>query len=139
VTNAVPGPFTNTFVVVPTNTLPNSAFTNVYYVLSVSNENSCVANQPGDITGTNTIIINPRPTSDLLSFAGTTCNIGTPYTLTNILTGLGPWTLVWSSNDQQVVQAITNAVPGPFTNAFVVVPTNTLPNSAFTNVYYVLS
>jgi len=132
------GPVFLTRMVVPTNTEPNMPSNNVYYITSVTDTN-CMATTT-DISGRVEVTVNPRPTATLLSFDETNCNVGTPYTLTNVLNGLGPWTVVWSSNGLPVTQVVTNAMPGPFfDNTFVVIPTNTLANAAYTNVYFVLS
>jgi hypothetical protein len=135
-----PGPYTNNFSVAPTNTFLNSAYTNIYFVLSVSNNGTmCTGNQAGDLTGQVTVTINPRPTSTLSSLVTTNCDDGLPVTLTNVLTGLGPWTVVWSSNNVLVTQPVNVAAAGPYTNRFTVVPTNTAPNLSYTNVYFVQS
>jgi len=50
----------------PTNSFgANVATTNVYYITGVSNADTCIGNLPGDITGTNKVIINPIPTATL--------------------------------------------------------------------------
>ena len=124
-----------------TNVFQNVQTNYTFTVTALSNSASgCVAiPADGDLLGVALVTVNPRPTSVLTPFSTTICNDGTPYPLTNVLTGLGPWTLLWSSNGQQVLQPVTNEVPGPFTNTFAVIPTNTLPDSAFTNIYYVLA
>jgi hypothetical protein len=124
----------------PANSLPNETtnYTFTIVALTDSSPSGCGASS-NDLSGGAVVTVNPRPTSVLTSFNATNCNDGTSYTLTNVLTGLGPWTVVWSSNNQPVVQLVTNAVPGPFTNTFTVVPTNAFTDSAFTNVYYVLA
>ena len=128
--------------VYPTNSFKaNAPSNNVYYVTVVSNADTCLGNQPGDITGTNILTINPRPTSTLNAFNTTNCNVGQGYWLTNVLTGIGPWTNVWSLNGQtyqQVVGSVGQA--GPFTNSLLVSPTNSVgANTASNNVYYVAS
>jgi len=100
-TNAGPGPVVWTRTVHPTNSFAAStASNNVYYVTSVADAGSCIGNQPGDLTGTNTLTINPRPTaivtgSTNLSVYST--NLVSAIVQAN-LTGLGPWTLTWLSN-----------------------------------------
>ena len=136
------GPVTLTRTVHPTNSLAaNVVSNNIYYVTAVSNADTCIGNQPGDILGTNTLTINPRPTSTLNAFNTTNCNVGQGYWLTNVLTGIGPWTNVWSLNGQtyqQVVGSVGQA--GPFTNSLLVSPTNSVgANTASNNVYYVAS
>ena len=89
------GPVTIYYTVYPTNSVgANMASNNVYYVTAVSNADTCIGNQPGDITGTYTVTINPRPTATLQPFNATNCNDGTSFTLTNVLTGIGPWTVI---------------------------------------------
>ncbi len=86
-----------------------------------------------------TLTINPRPTSLLTSLSRTNCNDGSLFTLTNVLTGIGPWTVTWSSNGVPVVQPVNNSGPGPFLNTYTVYPTNVLAGAAVTNIYFVLS
>ena len=136
------GPATLTRTVIPTNSLAANAVSNsIYYVTAVSNADTCIGNQPGDILGTNVLTINPRPTSTLRNFSATNCNVGQGYWLTNVLTGIGPWTNVWSLDGQtfqQVVGSVGQA--GPFTNSLLVSPTNGVgANTASNNVYYVAS
>jgi hypothetical protein len=113
-----------------TNVFANVATNYAYWVLSVSNATTCVANQPGDISGTNRVTVNPRPTATLTDNL-TICN-GQTATIHALLTGLGPWTVRWSDG----VLQITNATPGnpatlrrslstaEVTNAFADLPTN---------------
>ena len=136
------GPATLTRTVHPTNSFAaNAVSNNIYYVTAVSNIDTCIGNQPGDILGTNILTINPRPTSVLNIFNTTNCNVGASYWLTNVLTGIGPWTNVWSLDGQtfqQVVGSVGQA--GPFTNSLLVSPTNSVgANTASNNVYYVAS
>jgi hypothetical protein len=118
----------------PTNTLANAASNNVYYVTSVTDIGSgCIGNQPGDIAGTNSIVINPRPTATLASLSITNCNNGSSFTLTNTLTGIGPWIVTWNDG---LVQT-NSQIAGPATLPRIVSPTNALANAASNNVYYV--
>jgi len=138
----IAGPYTNVFQVTPTNTFLDSSFTNIYFVLSVSNNGTtCIGDQSPDISnGADVnVVINPRPTSSLLSLTTTNCNEGLPFNVTNVLTGIGPWTVVWSSNSVSVTQAVAVAASGPYTNMFQVTPTNTFLDSSYTNIYFVLS
>ncbi len=132
--NVGPGPTNLTRTVVPTNIFgANQPSTNVYYVTNVSNPDGCVAtNFSGDITGTNIVTINPRPTSRLVSLSRTNCSDVTVYGLTNILTGVGPWIVNWSDGH---VQTNMDAPFGPVTNSYTVFLTNSLP-SAQTNFAY---
>jgi Ig-like domain CHU_C associated len=136
--NVGPGPVLLTRAVAPTNsTGANAATTNVYFVTAVSNADSCIGNQPGDVTGTNTIIVNPRPTASLLSLNITNCNDGTPFTLTNTLTGVGPWVVQWNDGTRQ-----TNltAGAGPVVLTRQVFPTNaSSANAVSNNAYFVTS
>jgi hypothetical protein len=52
---------------------------------------------------TNTV--NPRPTAALVSFNMSICNIGTNYVMTNLLTGIGPWTVYWNDGYVQTTNA----------------------------------
>ena len=133
--------------VYPTNLFgANTASNNIYYIANVSDANSCVGNQPGDIRGTNTVMVNPRPTATLIStnlanyrYAATPCNYPTNYTITNILTGIGPWTVNWLSNNAAVTQTVGSG-PGPFPLIMTVYPTNSFgANAASNNIYYIAS
>ena len=118
-----------------TNLFPNDPTNYVFTVTSVTNADSCMGNQPGDLTCTNTVTVNPRPTASLLSFNTSDCNEGPVYTLTNTLTGTGPWTVYWNDGSSQVA---TNVGPGPVTLERTVYPTNSFgANVASNNVYYV--
>jgi hypothetical protein len=134
------GPITNTYVVYPTNSFgANTPSNNVYYLAGIVNGDTCSGNQAGDITGTNTVVINPRPTSVLTSPAWTTnCNDGTPFTLTNVLTGIGPWTNVWSVDGAISNQVVQQPTPGQsVTNTYTVYPANSFgANTPSNNVYY---
>lgn len=130
-----PGPVVATRTVYPTNSLgANSPSNNVYYVAMVTNADDCAGNLPGDITGTDVIVINPRPTATLTSLTTTVCNEGVSLTLTNILTGLGPWTIYWNDG---LIQNVPQSGPGPAMVTRTVYPTNTLANSIQTNMYFV--
>jgi hypothetical protein len=119
-----------TRIVSPTNMLANAASNNVYYVATVT-DSTCVGNQPGDIAGTNSIVINPRPTATLAPLSITNCNNGSSFTLTDTLTGIGPWVLTWNDG---VVQTNVSGILQR-----VVSPTNVLANAASNNTYYVTS
>jgi hypothetical protein len=133
----------------PTNGQLNAIATTNYSVVNVTDTASGCTNDPNDIAGTAQATVNPRPTATLIStnlpnylFRTTNCNDGmTNYTITNVLTGFGPWTITWSSNGQQVFQYATNTLNGgvgPYTNQFTVYPTNALgPNLAASNIYYI--
>ena len=135
-------------VVYPTNVLANLPTNYQYWVSRVldvySNTNGVVqsiTNWPGDLTGTNTVTVNPRPTASLLStnqlnykFTSTNCNDGTSYTITNTLTGFGPWTVLWNDGTPQTVTNIgfgsAQLIRGVYpTNAFGV-------NTRSNNIYY---
>jgi hypothetical protein len=118
--------------VFPTNTLANTPSNNVYYVTVVSDGTACFGNQPGDIVGTNLVVVNPRPTISLLPLTSTNCNDGSLALLTANLTGIGPWTVAWNDGTVQVSNG-----PAPFTLTHTVFPTNTFANAASNNVYYV--
>jgi hypothetical protein len=116
----------------------NAASNNVYYLVSVVDADGCSGDHAGDITGAVTNKINPRPTVTL----GTTtilCN-GESTLFTNILTGLGPWTVYWTDGFTNYTQRINVNAAGPYTNYWVIPngifnPTNIFSNT-FTNHYY---
>lgn len=97
-----PGPVVNTLTIFPTNTSTTSPAVFTYSVTSLTtfltNNGVAVAGNAlaSDLTSTNELIINPRPTSTLTSLDQTNCNNGTPFTITAALTGTGPWTVTWS-------------------------------------------
>jgi hypothetical protein len=127
------GPLTLTRTVFPTNSVgANTVNDNIYYVTMVTNNDNCIGNQPGDVTGTNHIFINPRPTAKLLSVTVTNCNVGTLYTLTNTLTGIGPWTVVWNDG---LIETTNGTAPLILTRN--VTPTTGSANAASNNVYFV--
>ena len=113
--------------------------TNYYYtVTGVSNADTCSGNLPGDLAGTALVTVNPRPTATLLPFSTADCDAGTNnYALAAVLTGIGPWTVVWNDGYVQT----TNASPGSAqTLVRTVYPTNSFgANTATTNVYYVVA
>lgn len=133
-----PGPVIVTRVVIPTNDFAaNTASNNVFFVTNVVNSDGCSANQAGDITGNVSVLVNPRPTATLLSFTVTNCNEGAAYILTNTLTGIGPWTVVWNDG---VSQRVATAGPGPVILTRPILPTNSFAaNSASNNTFLVVS
>jgi autotransporter-associated beta strand protein len=72
------------------NVSPSS--TTVYTVTALTDAN-CAA-QPGDLTGSATITVNPRPTA-VVSGDATICN-GQSTVIQAVLTGAGPWDVTWS-------------------------------------------
>ena len=140
------GPFTNTLTIPnaifdPTNLFANFSTNHYYWITSVVDSNllstfdpSC-ASLPSDITGTNLVVVNPRPTASLLSFASTDCNEGPVYTLTNRLTGFGPWTVAWNDG---YIQTTNGPAGTTVTLLRTVNPTNSFGvNTASNNVFYV--
>ena len=132
--------------VFPTNLFgANAVSNNIYYITSVTDTNACIGSQPGDIRGTNAFVVNPRPTATLVStnlanyqFTATNCNYSTNYTITNILTGVGPWTVTWLSNGVPVTVPNIGSGAGPYPYVLTVYPTNAFgANVARTNVYYI--
>src|SRR5665213_2156053 len=118
-----------------TNLFPNNPTNYTFTVTGLTNADSCLGNQPGDLTSTNKVTVNPRPTAAMLSFNTIDCNEGPVYTLTNTLTGTGPWTVYWNDG---TVQVAGNAGPGPMTLNRTVYPTNRFgAEVASNNVYYV--
>jgi tetrahydromethanopterin S-methyltransferase subunit B len=122
--------------VYPTNSFKaNVASNNVYFVTVVSNADSCSGNQAGDITGVVTNTVNPRPTAALVSFNMSICNIGTNYVMTNLLTGIGPWTVYWNDG---YVQTTNAGLGNSATLIRTVYPTNSYEADTFSNnVYFV--
>ena len=97
-TSSVAGPTNLTRMVYPTNSFgANTASNNVYFVTTVSNADTCLGNQPGDITGTNVVTVNPRPTATVTTETNTICS-GQTTNVQAMLTGIGPWVVTWSSN-----------------------------------------
>jgi hypothetical protein len=132
-----PGPVPFQRTVSPTNMLADATSNNVYYVSAISDGTLCVGDQPGDIVGTNLIVINPRPTSTFLTPVSTTnCNVGSLVTLTDTLHGIGPWVVTWNDGLMQTNSQIGS---GPVALTRTVFPTNSLANAASNNVYYVTS
>ena len=70
---------------------------------SVTNADTCAGNLPGDLTCTNTVTVNPLPTASLVT-SQTVCNGSQPVLQAN-LTGLGPWTVIWSDGFVQTTNA----------------------------------
>ncbi|HTB84907.1 MAG TPA: hypothetical protein VK742_14720 [Candidatus Sulfotelmatobacter sp.] len=88
-----------------TNLLANLSTNFIFTVTGVSNQDTCLGNQPGDLTCTNSVTVNPRPTASLVT-SQTICNgAWNSVVLTANLTGLGPWTVLWSDNVTQTTNA----------------------------------
>ncbi len=83
-----------TRVVSPANPLANLATNYVFTVTAVSNATSCVNNQPGDLTGSAQITVNPLPTA--VVSGDTNIVTGQSAMIEATLTGLAPWTVTWS-------------------------------------------
>ena len=91
--------------VFPTNLLLNAPTTYSFWIGGLIDAN-CTA-EPQDIKGTNTVTVNPRPTSRLTSLDRTNCNDGSAYVIQAALTGISPWKVTWSDG------AISNYVASP--------------------------
>jgi hypothetical protein len=107
-----------------------------YWVQAVATTNGCASTSPGDVSGTNVVTINPRPTATLVSANFTTCDTNPTYTVAARLTGLGPWTVTWWDS----TQTTTNAPPG--TGAIAarsLVPVSTNANIPSMYQYFVSS
>ena len=119
-----------------TNTLANYPTNYVFTVASVTNTDMCLGNQPGDLTCTNTVNVNPRPTASLLSFVSTACaGDNFPNPLTNTLTGLVPWVVYWNNGLIQTNPLVTD---GPVFLSRTVNPTNSYGSLLASNyAYYV--
>ena len=128
------GPVLLTRTIIPTNTVFNAPSNNTFFVSGISNADTCVGNLPGDIIGTASVWVNPRPTASMATFTVTNCNLGTVYTLTNTLTGLGPWTITWNDG---LVQTEPEPVAGPVTLTRTIIPTNTDLNVISNNTFFV--
>jgi hypothetical protein len=139
-TSTGPGPTNLTRTVIPSDPFLNAPSNNIYYITNLSNPDGCLANQPGDIVGTNVITINPRPTATITStnfpnlFAATNCNVGSAYALTNSLTGLGPWIVWWNDG---FIQTNASTGQGPVNLTRTVIPSDPFLNGSSNNVYYV--
>lgn len=137
------GPYTNTLLLPnsafnPTNTLANAAVSHSYWVTLVTDSNC--ASDAGDLVGINLVQVDPRPTSSCVT-TNEICN-GDTTVLTNVLTGLGPWTVYWTDGTTTYTQAVNINLAGPFTNALPLSNTmfsltNGNPNQAITNYYWV--
>ena len=114
--NILSSPATKT--VLPVNPYPFP--TNITYSVTALSDAHCTA-YSSNLTGSATILVNPRPTAALMSFAITNCDVGTTYTLTNALTGTAPWTVIWSSNGIPIATN-NNVLSSPDT--LTVSPTN---------------
>jgi hypothetical protein len=149
-------PYTNTLAIPcatfnPTNLFLNAATNHNYWVWKLSdtyfhkddptNLNLTGTNWSGDLNGTDLVTVNPRPTATSVT-TNTICN-GDSMTLTNILTGLGPWTVYWTDGFSNYTQMATNNLnngAGPYTNCLTIGnsafnPTNLFLNAP-TNHYY---
>ena len=123
-----------TRTVVPSDQYLNTFSNNVYFVTVVSNADTCLGNLPGDIKGTSTVRINPRPTATMPDYSGTNCNLFTAYTFTNTLTGIGPWTVIWNDG---YTQTITTNLDSPAILTRTVVPSDPSLNTFSNNVFFV--
>ncbi|MGH9615009.1 MAG: hypothetical protein ACRD4P_18245, partial [Bryobacteraceae bacterium] len=81
-----------------------------------------------------TLTINPRPTATQPTFTTTNCNYGIVYFLTNVLHGLGPWTVTWNDG---LVQTQPAAGGGPVLLTRTIIPTNTVFNAPSNNTFFV--
>jgi hypothetical protein len=131
------GPYTNNRAVAPLPASPNDGSNSVFYITNVIDGKGCVASS---IVGTNQFLVLPRPTATLVSttapglFTDTNCGGGITYNLTNVLTGIGPWTISW--NDGTTVPNVGAAGPGPYTDVRSVLP---IPAGLFpsNNVFFI--
>ena len=141
------GPYTNYLTIPngvfnPINVFPNAPTNHYYWVTSVTNSDSCMGNQPGDITGTNLVIVNPRPTATLVT-TNTICN-GSSTPLQANLTGIGPWTVYWTDGFTNYIQVVSVNAAGPYTDYLSIPnsafnPTNVFPNLQTNHYYWVTS
>src|SRR6185369_14492769 len=130
VSNVLASPATLT--VSPVDPFPNRTNAVTYTVTALSDANSCES-FPTNISGSATIIINPRPTASVTG-TNTICN-GDSTILSADLTGIGPWTVRWSDGFEQT----TNTSPGSSVTATRSVnPANLLPNYP-TNFLYTVT
>lgn len=81
-----------------------------------------------------TLQIVPRPTATLSALDTEVCNLGLSFTLTNTLTGVGPWTIYWNDG---TIQTASQTGPGPAQITRIVYPTNSFANNVSNNLYYV--
>src|ERR1043166_1652546 len=80
--------------------------TTTYSVQNLDDSN-CVAIASSDLTGSATVVVNPRPTAVVSSVGSTNICRGESATIRVDLTGTGPWTIQWSDN----VTDTTNGSP----------------------------
>src|SRR5205823_2380937 len=86
--------FSHSVSISPDSRNVNPSSTVTYSVTALADAN-CTA-LPGDLTGSATVIVNPRPTS-VVSGTTTICPAGST-TIQAALTGIGPWTVTWSDS-----------------------------------------
>src|SRR5262249_55968156 len=89
--------FTQTGVTTSPATRSVSASSTTAYTVTALTDN-CTA-LAGDLTGSATVTVNPRPTS-IVSGGATICSGGSA-TIQAALTGTGPWNLTWSDGFTQ--------------------------------------
>ncbi|HOT15014.1 MAG TPA: hypothetical protein PK252_09665, partial [Bacteroidales bacterium] len=80
------------------------------YVLSAVSDANCIAG-PSGLTGSATVIVNPRPTS-VISGSTNICQ-GSNATVSIALTGTGPWDLTYTDGITSV--PVTNILTSPYT------------------------
>jgi hypothetical protein len=131
-----------------TNPNANAAISNDFWVRSIRSSNVlelagvstllvCSSNWSGDIVGTNQVTVYPRP-SAMVSGSTNLCN-GQSAAISAVLRGLGPWTVVWASNNVPVYTVVVPGSAGPVTNYLNVTPSNPNANSQLVHSYSVLT
>src|SRR5665213_2366653 len=152
-------PYTNTFTIPnaafnPTNLFLNAATNHNYQVWKLSDSyfpaDDPVSLNPtgtnrvdhGDLTGTDLVTVNPRPTVAVVT-TNTICN-GDPAVLQANLTGLGPWTVYWTDGFTNFTQTVNVNGAGPYTNYLTIPngvfnPTNVFLNASTNHSYWVVA
>jgi hypothetical protein len=135
-------------VLYPTNFFgANGPHTNVYFVTNVTDSGGCQANAGlGDIVGQVALVMNPRPTVTLIttnganhSFVQVNCDVAVPYQVTNLLTGMGPWTVQWNDGTNQIIGIAGQAGPVLLSRTLLVPMSQSGANGPQTNVFFVTS
>src|ERR1041385_7423676 len=106
--------------------------TNYTYTVTALSDANCAAN-PGDLTGSAVITVNPRPTA-AVSGSTTICNSSNAV-IQAVLHGIGPWTVTWSDGFVQT----TNPPSGSTVVASGLVVTNNPLADVPTNYVYTVA
>ena len=97
----------------------NAVYTNTYYAQTRDLRTGFVNTNRVPVM----LTIYPRPTS-VTGGTNEICN-GYGTTITNVLTGIGPWTVFWTNGVTNLVQFVNISAGGPYTN-LLSLPTGSL-------------